>query len=258
MDGDVESHELPEVLVLEAEHVGVVSTVVERRIAVRDGFVVTVTVVEDEGCDAADLGTKIKSVLQSRLPIFCLVDLIRVRLGKLGVGLAHHNTGAELRHRVHVLGQALDEGFLFSSQLTTSVDLLLQLGDLALAGELARQQQPENALRDGLSTGNSLRSHLSDLEEVVATVVDALGRVQLRGLVEHAWQASHAANDLRHGDLAEALVAVLLDEGLELSLLLGNDMLHLSLKGGGEVARLEALKIRQQRDTYLEIAESLG
>ena len=246
MDCDIKPHQLPEVFVVETEHVGIVGAVVERRVAGRDGLAVAVAVVVDEGGDAVHLGAQVQGILEGRLPVFRLVDLIGVGLGELGRRLAHEDTGTELSHRVHVLREAADQLLLLGRQLSALVNVLFELIDLALAGKFTGQKKPENALWDRLAARHSLRSDLPDLEQVVAAVIDTLGRVQLRSLIEHARQASHATNDLRDGHLAHDVVAVILDERTQLILLLGDDGFHLALKGGGKGAPLDARLLSQR------------
>lgn len=52
MNSDVEAHEFPELLVLEADLVSVVGTVVESSVTIGDGHVITVLVGKDDGCNA--------------------------------------------------------------------------------------------------------------------------------------------------------------------------------------------------------------
>ena len=52
VDNNVQSHELPEVLVLETKHVSVVGTVIKRWIHIWNLGVITVAVVINNGCDS--------------------------------------------------------------------------------------------------------------------------------------------------------------------------------------------------------------
>lgn len=92
MDDDVESHELPEGLVGEAEHLGEVGTIVEGRVSIGDVVLVLVAVVEDDGSDARDASAHIESIFVGAAPVLALVDTVVVGLGELGGGLASENT----------------------------------------------------------------------------------------------------------------------------------------------------------------------
>lgn len=52
VDNNVQSHEFPEVLVLETKHVSVVGTVIKRWIHIWHLGVITVAVVINNGCDS--------------------------------------------------------------------------------------------------------------------------------------------------------------------------------------------------------------
>jgi len=52
MDSNVESHELPEVFVFEAEHVSVVCTVIEGWIGIWNIFVITKAIMIDDSCNS--------------------------------------------------------------------------------------------------------------------------------------------------------------------------------------------------------------
>jgi hypothetical protein len=52
VDNNVQSHELPEVLVLVTKHVSVVGTVIKRWIHIWNLGVITIAVVINNGCDS--------------------------------------------------------------------------------------------------------------------------------------------------------------------------------------------------------------
>lgn len=241
MDNNVQSHELPEVSILEAEHVSVVGTVIEASIGLRDLGVISIAVVINNGSNAAHLGAKIKSILESRLPVFSLVNAILVGLRELGSRLAHERARRQLRHRMHSLRERSNELLLLSGQLTTAEHVFLEFCDFRVAREFTREQKPQDTLRDGLTAGNSLGSLLSDREEIHASVSNTLGGMQLGRLIEHTRHASHATDNLRHRDLTHAGLAEFLVELTHLNLSLGNHVLHLTLEGGGKVSLLRVL-----------------
>jgi hypothetical protein len=63
---------------------------------------------------------------------------------------------------------------------------MLEFFHLVLSGELSQQQEPQDGFRKRLLTTGGFWGVLDDLMEVVASVVDAIGRVELGCLVDHA------------------------------------------------------------------------
>ena len=137
---------------------------------------------------------------------------------------------------MHVLGEALNNAFLLLRKLTSAEQFLLELLDLRLAGELSSEEQPQDSLRDGLAAWDRGWGLLTNLKERGATISDSLHWVQLGGLVEHAWETTHATDDLGDGHFANDGVAVLLAERNDLLLSVGNHLLHALGESHGEVA----------------------
>lgn len=226
MDSDVKAHELPEFLILEAKLIGKVGTVVESCVTCGHGRIVAIFVCIDDGCDARDLGTEVQAILERRFPVLCLVYTALVCLHEVTLWLAGKNTHGELSHSVHITRERLNHSLFVSGELSSTEEILLEAGDLGFAWELACQEQPKDALGDGLSSWHGCRCFLPDLKELGATVRDTLCRVELRCLVEHAWDASHATDDLCNGDVVDDGVGVLLAERNHLLLSVSDDLLH--------------------------------
>ena len=150
MNDDVESHEFPESLVLESEHVCVVGTVIKSGVGLRNVLHVFVGVVEDNGGNSGNAGAHIKSIFEGRVPVLALVDTITVSLSELAERLASEDSHGELSHGVHGLGEALDQGFDIGRDLTAVEDLSLELLKLTCGGELASEEEPKGSLREGL------------------------------------------------------------------------------------------------------------
>ena len=92
MNDDVESHEFPECLVLESEHVCVVGTVIKSGVGLRNVLHVFVGVVEDNGGNSGNAGAHIKSIFEGRVPVLALVDTIAVSLSELAERLASEDS----------------------------------------------------------------------------------------------------------------------------------------------------------------------
>jgi len=97
-----------------------------------------------------------------------------VGLGELGVSLHGEHRRGELRHGVHALGQGADQRLHVRGQLGALVQLLRHGLGLLGGGHLAGQQQPEQALGDGLALGLRGGQHLLQLGDGVPAEADAL------------------------------------------------------------------------------------
>lgn len=236
MNDDVKSHELPEGLVVESEHLGVVGAIVKSGVSLGNVVLVLVAVVEDDCGNARDASADVEGVFEGGVPVLALVDTIAVSLGKLAEGLAGEDTHGELGHGVHGLGEALDEVLDLSGDLASVKEFSLELLKLRLVGELASEEEPEGSLGQGLLTTRCLGGVSLDLVEVLATVGDTVEVVELGGLIEEAGHASHSTDDLAHGDIAKLSVTVLLLEVVEHLLLLVNGVFNLLLEGSGEIS----------------------
>ena len=177
------------------------------------------TVVEGGAVDLrgnlGQFGHDIHAVLVPVVPVLLFVDAVAVGGLELGLGLAAHDRDGELGHRVHALGEALDHLRHVRRQSRALSELLREGSGLRLGRDLAREEQPEEALRKRLLAvgrrrkGRRIRraAAVLQLRDGVATEADALLRVQQRRLVDHAADAAHAAVRLIHGALPEDLVA---------------------------------------------------
>jgi len=231
VDNDIKSHELPEGLVVESEHPGVVGTVVKSGVGLGDLVLVSIAVVVYNSSNVGHLGADVEGIFEGRLPVLALVDALAVCLGEVALRLASEDAHRELGHGVHRLGEALDEGHSLSGQLAALEEFFLELFELVLRGELPSEEEPECSLGQGLRAAGCLVALLSHLEEILSSVGDTVEVVELGGLIEEAGHASHAADDLADSDFAELSVTVLLFEVVEDLLLLVDGVLNLLLEG---------------------------
>ena len=237
MNGDVKAHQLPELRVGEAQLVRIVGSVVERWVTIGHGSVVAVLVVENDGSNAAHLGAEVQAVLKGRLPVLGLMHTVLVCLHEVAVGLASQDTHGELGHSVHVTGERSDHALLVSAKLTSAVKFFLERGNFRFRRHFASEEKPQNALRDGLTAWNGSRRILSDIEKLGTTVRDTLCRVELRSLIQHAWDAAHATDNLCDSDITDDGVGVLFAEGNNFLLAFSDNCFHaLAKHSGREVA----------------------
>jgi hypothetical protein len=231
VDDDIESHELPEGLVVETEHLSEVGTVVESGVGLRHVVDILVAVVEDDGSDSGDAGAHIEGIFKSGVPILALVNAVAVGLGELAEGLASEDTHGELSHGVHVLGEALDEVLDVLGDLASVEELSLEFLKLGVAWELSCEEEPEGSFGEGLRAAWGLVALFSDLVEIFTAVGDTIEVVKLGSLIEETRHASHTTDNLADSNIAELGVTVLLLEVVKNLLFLVDGVLNLLLEG---------------------------
>ena len=237
MDGDVETHELPELRVSEAELVSEVSSVIKGSITVWQSSEISILFLVDDSSNARDLGAEINAVFKSRFPVLGLVDTTLVSTHEVGRWLASEHSHGQLGHGVHILREGLDHGLLLSRESTSAEKFLLEASNFRLCGDLTGQEKPQDTLRNGLTPWNLGWSIIADVKELGASVSDTFHSIELGGLIEHTWDSTHATHDLGNSDFANDSVSVLLAEGNDFLLAFSDDSLHLFAEdGGGESA----------------------
>jgi hypothetical protein len=249
MNDDVKSHEIPESLVWETELLSVVSTVIKRSITLGNSVLVFVAVMEDDGGDSRNTGAYIEGIFECRVPVLALMNAVVVSLGELAWRLASKDTHRELSHRVHGLREVLDQSFSLSGEFTTVEELSLELSKFTLRGELSSKKEPESGLWKRLWTTWSFGRLCSHSVEVLASVSNTIEVVKLGGLVQEAWHASHATDNLAYSNFTELGIAVLFLEVIKNLLLIVNDVLHLLLKSNRELS-LGSLKYQTSKVLY--------
>ena len=222
----VEAHELVEAWVVVPEHPAKVSAVVEGGIL--GNLPVKVYVAVDLGRDFGQLSHDIQDVLEDVAVVVRLWHSVLVGLGELGGSLSSAQADCELGHGVHVLGKGVKERHDVAGQ---GVGALVKVGgervDLRLGRNLARHEQPQKTLQQGLSVGRTSGpleggKDVLALRDGVTPKPDALLRVEVGRFPQHALDAPGASDALVHRHLPQHLVPMLLLEGKEGGLLLGN------------------------------------
>ena len=143
VDGQVETHQLDEILVLAiSEHIGQVETVI---LILLDGSDLAILeyVAVDSGCNGGQLGDQVHRILKGVLPVFLLADTLGVGFGERRLVLESVDRNGELGHWVEVAGAAVDELFDELGHIGTSGPLGRQVAHLLLAGDLTGQEKPE-------------------------------------------------------------------------------------------------------------------
>lgn len=151
VDGEVETHQLDEVLVLaEAELVGEVEAVVLVLLDGRD-LAAAEDVLVDAGRDGGELSNEVHRVLESVAPVLLLVDTLGVRLGERRGLLERGDGDRELGHRVEVVGAVVDQLLNELGDGGPGGPVGGQVADLLLSGDLAGEEEPEETLMEPVS-----------------------------------------------------------------------------------------------------------
>ena len=178
VDGEVETHQLNEVLVVsEAELVGQVVGVV---LVLLDGgnAAILVDVAVDLGGNGGELGNEVHGVLEGVLPVLGLLHALSIGLGELRLALESSDGKGELGHGVEVGRAAVDELLDELGDIGTGSPVSRQVADLLLGGDLAGQEKPEKTLGKGLLATGSLGENILALGDGLAAETDTLLRVE--------------------------------------------------------------------------------
>mmetsp|Transcript_49254 Transcript_49254/g.159651 ORF Transcript_49254/g.159651 Transcript_49254/m.159651 type:complete len:241 (-) Transcript_49254:297-1019(-) len=199
VDGDVQPHKLVEAFVarkLITEHVAKVGGVVEAGVVLihlgpRPSPLWVVGAAEDQCADLRHPGEEVHHVFVHVVPVESLVGPFRVLLREDRLRLQSEDRRRELGHRVHPLGEGANHPLHVSRKLRARVQLRRHRVGLLLGGHLARQQEPQHALRYRLLFGDApdarfRRELLLQLGDGQPAEADALHRVELRRLPQHA------------------------------------------------------------------------
>lgn len=143
VDGEVQTHELNEVLVVaEAQLVGQVEGVVLVLLD-RGDLAVLEDVAVDLGGNGGQLGNEVHGVLEGVVPVVLLVHALGVGLGEGRFVLESSDGQRELGHGVEGAGAAVDELLNELGEIGASSPLGRQVANLLLRGDLTGQQKPE-------------------------------------------------------------------------------------------------------------------
>ena len=189
VDGEVQAHQLNEVLVLgETELVGQVERVV---LVLLDGsnLAVLVDVAVDLGGESGELRDEVHGILKGVLPVLRLVHTLGVGLGEVGLVLESGDGERELSHWVEVAGAAVDELLDELGDVGAGSPLSGEVADLLLGGDLAGQEEPEETFWERLLATGGLGEELlafGDLSHMSSGSRKAVKNARTYGLAAEA------------------------------------------------------------------------
>lgn len=106
VDNQVQSHQVVELSVVEAQQASEVSAVVQLGV-VSGNLAVLVGVSVDAGGNLGQSGENVQGIFEGRVPVLSLLDARLVGLGELRLGLHGSDGSRQLRHGVEVLGEVV-------------------------------------------------------------------------------------------------------------------------------------------------------
>lgn len=125
-----------------------------------------------------------------------------VGLGELAVLLQGEDEGGELGHGVGALGEGVENVLDVRGDGGSSPQVLGNTLDLGIRGDLASEEEPEEAFGEGLAVRLCLRKLGLELRDGVASEADALIGIEERGLPEETCDAPHATKSHVHRGFA--------------------------------------------------------
>lgn len=140
VDHQVQTHELVELSVVEAQHAVEVGRVVQARVVGVVGLA-EVRVAINKGRHLRQAGDEVHAVLVGVLPVGRLVDALGVLLGEDALGVHGGHGGRQLGHGVGVL-EVEDELAHVLGHLGARVKLGGDAGGLGSRGDLTSHKQP--------------------------------------------------------------------------------------------------------------------
>lgn len=221
VDGEVQSHQLDEVLVLaKAKLVGKVETVVLILLDRSDLSALEDVLVDSSG-DRRQLGNQVHRVLESVAPVFALLHAFGVSLSEGGFVLESIDCDGELCHWVEVDRASVDQLLNEFGDIRTGGPFGREVADLLLAGDFAGQQQPEetwellahfcdgsilfHTLRKRLLSPGSFRKKLLALWNCLPSESDTLLSIKDRPFPHQRLDATRTTVDLVQGNLSDDL-----------------------------------------------------
>lgn len=248
VDGEIAPDALLHLVTVVAKHVGVVAGPIEADVG-GDDLALLIPVPIDDGRQLGHLGQDAHHIVVVVGPVVGLLHALVVLVEELAVPLEEENGQGQHRHGVGLLRDGGHQLDILLGEAPVAPELVLQVVELVLGGELARQQQVHHALGQGLVPAGGFLGLLLHLGDGVTPEGDSRNGVQLRALVVQGWHFPHPRDDLVHLDLSDLLVPVLLLQGVELFI----SQLCTVFVFGDDVLRQVLLQLREQLSAASEV-----
>lgn len=229
MNGEISSDEFLDDIVVVSHHVSVVTSPIEFGVTL-NWLGVSVLMTIDKSSNSRDLSNEVHGIFVEGLPVVFLGDLsFIVKMSELRRLLEVEDSHGEHGHRVELVGERKNELNYIFLNVSSVLPFNLEGIDLSLSGEVSSHQQPEDTFGERLlvelilSSGISLGEEFLELRDGVSSEDDSLVRIATGQVTHESLHTSHTTNNLLDSVVTDNLVAILLLDFLELSLLLGDD-----------------------------------
>jgi hypothetical protein len=195
VDDKVKTHELIESLVVETKHSVEVGGPIEVGLTLESSVLVGVAV--DASSYLRKTSNEVHGIFIGVLPVLLLVDTSAISSGEFALGLKSQDSNAELGHWMHgsrETGKGVDNVF---GELRALRKLLGDSLSLGLGGDLAGHQKPEESLREGFVTANSLGEKVLAFRDGKTTETNSFISIKKRGLSDQGLDATHTSIGLK-------------------------------------------------------------
>lgn len=223
VDSEVKTHQFNKVLVgFETQKLGEVVRVIFIGFNSRK-LTVLVKVTVDTSSNVGKLGDQIHGIFESRIPVLRLVNTSTVSLSKLRFVLKSVDGKRELRHRVKSLGTTINDFFNKFGDRRTSSPFSRKGLDLFMGGDFTSNKQPEERFRKRFTTFFGTREDLLTVGDGQTTETDTFFSVENGTFPDKTLNTTHTTVSLVNGNFTKDLGTVFLLEGLDFSLLFGDE-----------------------------------
>jgi len=202
VDGEVKSHELDELGIIESDHVAVVGGPVKARVSGGKVTVLAVEVVEDLSGDGRKVGDAVHAIFVDIFPVGGLVDTLGVSLGELGLRVHESNGGGELGHWVDILGEVVEHLSDVRWEASSLVPLVGERLGLLDGWNFAGNKEPEKSFGKGFATFDGGWEELLAFGDSLASESDTLVSIKDGGLPDHSLDTTHTTISHINGDLS--------------------------------------------------------
>jgi len=207
VDAQVETHQLVKRRIVVTQHAAKVARVIQTGILVDNAVFKDVAVYN--GRDFGQHGRRRENVFQDVIVVLGFGHARGVGLGEFGFRLTGRQANGELRHGMHVFGQAHEQGFDVGWEFRARVQFRRQRVDLFFGGHFAGQEQPHETFQQRFSVPcGSFEGgkHRLTFRNGQAAEANALVRVQVGCFPKHAFDTASATDALIDIDFSDAVI----------------------------------------------------
>eukprot|EP00963_Diacronema_lutheri_P011688 scaffold1431_cov346-Pavlova_lutheri.AAC.33 len=203
MDGLIQAHEFPGLLVFVTHHARVIGCPVQGGIwsGAHRGLSAVVAPV-DVSSDFRQLRNEVHGIFVHVFPVLGLVLTVQVRPRKTGAGLQGHDRSGKLRHGMCIPWESLQDGEDVMGNSAPLEEFLAEPIDLLFGGDFAGHEQPHESFRQRFSSFNGRREQFLTLWDAVPSESYPFVCIEERRLPQHAFDPPHPTEQHAERDVS--------------------------------------------------------